>query len=1094
MRSHALTPNALIAEVEPLSHGQRCRRLAAHARDGRPELRVVLDELRARRDPYERLVGVRLAVMARDVAYVTRAMTDPDHDISRYAIGEAVRLGAPGDTIVEIARTAPPAHRAAAYRAVKRHGRGDLAARLIGEVQERWGDREAASLLVACPPEVVAARLPGLAHAVPNWSALARRHPLTVLDHAESALAGLPRHLREEWWLMTGPGVEVAARHAPERVLGLLERYWTDRHWQCAGRLLDADPGRTLALYLAPGRRWLLAAQLRRRSVRERLAALGDDRLGEMGRAVRDDEPSLINLLRSVAPSRRDAVFTAATEGVDLSQTIHSEYLLNVLPLGRRVAEARRMLGLRAVAEAPYRTLEFTAFLPYDEAEPTLRAATRRTDGVDRANGYLQLITCAGRSRDPEVVTRMTDALGRLRNEQDPVRLAAVAGLAEIPDRLFRAAHVPALDRLLSDALAARDQSYSTRLALARLATRVFEQGATRDDVALLECGLRAFERLTGHVGTPSLGGLSRVLRRGQETVLVRRLAPYLEAEARHDRHDLAFLLASALGRRGHDLPELQRALERAITATDDREAIRAIEYWLEPPRTRGERVEALLERDPSTVMLARVFHVLAWRRTDLLEAALGTRDPRGRFAASGVRQVRYAPRAAVLRWTAQQRTAYLRLLDQVAWNTSLPTHERAHAVRQMGAIPGTEAAQLDRYLNPREPLLRRAALTALPWTARPQEVLAGLLAHAGGEDAHVAVYAAARAARFVPPEELAARLEPVLAGGKVTARKEAARLLARNRAPGAMRVLRSLWDAEGQHKDVRAAIVSAAGDLLAEPDAWGLLQEAVALAGDVAAPVLGARPLAVPERRRAAYAELVAAATRADDRQTRLTAVQRLPRWAAYAPGAVERLAEIACDLGETADWGVAARGLVGAACSGFGMDDLRRAVRTLAAAPGEPDAGADRDRPAAQRLAAIVSDLRRWHRTTRDPVVLEVTSDLPADLAAELLAATVDWDDPRDVLARLAGTAGGVLAAVETGEALATSAEHVPVERVLPHARWLAGEGETGALLATALAASCGPRSGWSAPWRELLRKVRASDFREASHQAIRVRTAAE
>ncbi|TDE39323.1 hypothetical protein E1295_32885 [Nonomuraea mesophila] len=103
---------------------------------------------------------------------------------------------------------------------------------------------------------------------------------------------------------------------------------------------------------------------------------------------------------------------------------------------------------------------------------------------------------------------------------------------------------------------------------------------------------------------------------------------------------------------------------------------------------------------------------------------------------------------------------------------------------------------------------------------------------------------------------------------------------------------------------------------------------------------------------------------------------------------------------------------------------------------------------------LPAVVADLRRWHRTTRDPVVLEVSADLPAGPAAELLAATVDWDDPADVLARLAGTpAGGVLAVVETGEALAVSAGDVPAERVLPHARRLAGEGETGALLATAL-----------------------------------------
>ncbi|MFC7104739.1 hypothetical protein ACFQQB_32385 [Nonomuraea rubra] len=75
---------------------------------------------------------------------------------------------------------------------------------------------------------------------------------------------------------------------------------------------------------------------------------------------------------------------------------------------------------------------------------------------------------------------------------------------------------------------------------------------------------------------------------------------------------------------------------------------------------------------------------------------------------------------------------------------------------------------------------------------------------------------------------------------------------------------------------------------------------------------------------------------------------------------------------------------------------------------------------------------------------IVPQVAGELPAALATELLAATVDWDDaPRDVLARLAGTVPGVLAAVQVGELLAGSAEDVPAERLLPHARWLAGEG---------------------------------------------------
>ncbi|GAA3709650.1 hypothetical protein GCM10022224_088970 [Nonomuraea antimicrobica] len=1098
MRPRELSPRELLDEVEPLPYAQRLRRLAEHARalTGRPELRALLDGL-AGLGQYERSLGVRLAVVANEVEHVTRAMADPDPDVSRYAINQAIRLGGPDDAVVEIVRTASADRRMAAYRAIRQAERHDLAGRLLDEVRERWGDREAAGLLTSCPAGMVAARLADLAYAVPNWGALARRHPVVVLDHAESVLAELPRPLRPAWWLAVGPGIEAAAEHVPERVITLLERHWTDRTWRCAGRLLDADLERTLALYLIPGREPQLAGLLRRRAVRRRLAALTDDRLGELGRAVREHDDWLVDLLLAVPPSRREAVFAAATEGVDVSQAVCSEDLLKVLPLGRRVAEARRMLGLRSVAGDPYHVLEVTAFLPYDEAEETLRAVTRRSDGRERANGYLHLIACAGRARDPEIVTRLMDALGRLRNEQDPVRLAAAGALAEIPPRLFLAAHVPALDRLVDDALAARDCSHSTRVVLARLAAGVFGEGARRDDPALLEYGLRVFERVTGHTGTVYLRPLAHVLRRGQEAVLGRRLAPYLAAEADHDRHDLAFMLAAALGRRGHDVPELQDALERALTAASDSDALRAIELWLEPPRTRGRRVEALLASDPSVVVIGRVFDVLAWQRTDLLDAALGRRAPVGRFAKKGVRRVPHARRQAVRRWTAAQREAYLGLMERVAGNRKLPARERAQAVRMMGEVPAAEAGRLRPFLTSDDALLRRAALTALPWTARPGEVLADLLAYAGGDDAHVAVYAAARAARHVRPAELPAALEPVLDGGKVTARKEAVRLLARHRAPGATRLLRDLWAADGQHKDVRVAIGSAVIDLLAEPEAWEVLRGAVTEAGDLAAPVLGTQPLAVPERWRAEFGELVVAATRAPDRRTRASAVMELRHWVVYAPGAMDRLAEIVCELRETANWQDAARGLVVGACSGVRPEALRAAVRTLAAAPAEPDAGADRDLPAAQRLAAVVTYVRLWHRVEREPVppgVLGAADDLPVSLAAGLLAGTADWDAPRDVLARLVETMPGVLAAVETGEALAESTVHVPPERVLPHARWLAAEGETGALLATALAASCGPRSGWAEPWRELLRRVRAGDFPEAAHRARRVRTVEE
>ncbi|WP_386378213.1 hypothetical protein [Streptosporangium lutulentum] len=1092
--------DGLLDDVEPLSHGERCRRLFLRGREwaGRPELRGILDGL-AERGQYERFIGVILAGAAGEIPHVIRAMRDPDPDISSYAIGLAGKLDIPDEAIVQILRDGSMVARAMAYRVIRRDARSALAEQLINEVRQRWGDPEAAALLASCRSEVVASMLDDLAHAVRNWSTLAKRHPLVVLDHAEAVLSHLPRNLRDAWWATRSAGVEAAASPAPERVIALLERYWTVRFsTSCVGWLLEADPRRTLDVFLLPGRQALLGRLLGQRAVRRRLAGLPDEELGAVGRAVREDEGALVNLLRAVAPSRRVAVFDAAMAGVDLGQVELSGRLLEVLPRERRAVEARRMLGLRQVAQNPSSVLEVTGFLPYGEAEPVLRVASRRPDAGERALGYRHLIACAGRGRDPEIITSLLESLGRLRNEQDPVRLSAVEALAAIPPGLFEVVHLPALEQLADDALGARDCSYRSRSELTRLATRIFEQGALRDDADLLEYALRTFERLVGHQGTIYLGQLSRVLRRGQETVLVRRLAPYLRAEADRDRHEFAFLLAALLDHRGHELPELQEALKRALTSVREADVRRAIDHWLAPPRTRGDRVAGLLKADPSTVTLDSVFRVIAWQRTDLLDVALGRKEPRGRFTKRGVRQMRYAGRGAVRRWTARQREAYLRLVRRIADNAELPKHERAEAVRMVGEIPAVPAGELGVYLRSPDDLLRRMALTALPWTARPQEVLADLLTHAGGDDAHVAVHAAARAARFVRPAELAAAVEPILTGGKITVRKEAARLIVRHRVPDTTRLLLSLWDEEGQHPDVRAAIVSAALGLLDDQRIWRLLADAVAGARDLAVSVLGTHLLHVPPRQRQPYAGLIVDAARSADHDTRRTAVDALRMWAPFAPRAVDRLSEIVGDLGETADWTSAARGLVSNACGGVGLAELHATVLRLAAAPDEPDARADRDRPAGQRLSEIVTDLCRWHRLDRDgaaPVIHLVVDVLPTDLQAELIAATTNWEDPREALTRLVDrTAGGVLAAVEAGRVLGESTEDVDCEQILPHAVWLAGHHETGGLLAAALAAECGPRAGWSAPWRELVRHLRGGDSREVTYLALRIHTATE
>ncbi|WP_301178072.1 hypothetical protein [Actinomadura geliboluensis] len=1080
----------LLAEIEPLPYRARVRRLAAlRASRGAPELAALLAELGGR-GHYERSAALSIASAVRDeasLAHLVAATGDPDAVLALRATRLAVRYATAPGPLAERLMDAPQAVRSATYRAVRRHRRADLADALIGPVLERWGADEAAALLPACTPERAAERLGPLAHAVPNPHTLGGAHPGTFLDQAERDLAALTPGARSSWWHWNGPGVAAVVRHDPGRVLGLLED-----HWHAAGlphvlrpqigALLDAEPERTLRLLLADGTRTVLASLIRRRSMRDRLARAGGDGLAAVARAVREDESALRLLLAAVAPARRGALFDAAMDGVDLAARELGDALMNVLPRAVRVREARRMLGLRAVAGHPQRVQAVSAYLPFDEARPVLEEPTRRPDADERAAGYALLVACAGRERDPAVLSALLESLGRLRNEQEPVRVAALRALAAVPGAALGAEHAPAFERLAEDALNARDCSNATRLTLVQLGTAFFRQGAFRDDAELTATGIGLLRRVIGSSSLVPLGRLDRVLRRGQEHRLVERLAPLLDEGARRDDHGLALMLVRALGRRAHGVPALQDALEKALGARDDRVIREAVAGWLEPPATRGERVERVVAGDPSTVGLPPVLAAIAAERTDLLHLVLSESTPEGRFRRGDVTYVPWVEPRWTRGWTARQHGAYLRLLDRVAGDARLPDAGRARAVAAIAQVPGVDAARLRPYLAADDARLRRAALTAAPWTARPQDVLPDLLALASSDDAHVAVYAAGRAARFVRPSALAALLRPVLTGGKITARKEALRILLRTRVPEALDVVAAAWDDPGQHRDVRAAIASAARAHMSDPAARRILAEAAAGPRDLARQVLGAWPYEIEGAFRADYAALVVRVARSPDPEASDAALTALGRWAQWAPEIPARLAAVLTDLGETRRWRTALFTLVGCAVGGTGTDALADAAATLAEAGDAANAEPERDLPAEQRLAALADALRRAAANRRDgagPVLRAVTERLPAQLARELTAATVHWDDPAvDALAdSCAGTP--VLAVQRVAEALADGPRAGlpdPAE-VHPHAERLAGRGDpAGGLFACALAGRHGPRAGWPPEWRDVLRALRA------------------
>ncbi|MER5930975.1 hypothetical protein [Streptomyces sp. NPDC002054] len=956
------TADELLAALEPLPHAARLRYTAvtAHRLAARGGLRPLLTALDAL-GPYERRLAALAALTAGETGHLAARLADPDPVVRRYALRGARRLPVPDAAVEAAYDDAPAVVRADLARLLSDGRRPGLAERLVLRVRTEYSDRDAARLLAGCSREFTVRLLPELAGALAfeDWSRLAVRHPVAVLDHAERELGDLRDGLRDRWWKRHATGIAAALPAAPGRVLDLLERYGPDNlpgpvHDRL-GDLVAVDAERVVR-WLADTRR--AAARWERtpgRAVMRQLVAADPPSLPGLGaRWFRRNAFGI--LLRAMPPARRpgfvDAVVAAGNPGRNVRA---HEGVLALLPAAQRHARARVAVeALRAERSPGWDLWGPLALLPPAEARPELLAALATGDADERGTVWDRLAANAGHTRDPkEVAEVLALAAGRLTNERDPVRGEALAAFADLPAPLLVAAlggrtGGESLERLCLDALRARDCSSGTRDTIRTLAVTVLTaaavapaaaDGAGTADApadadttaeaggaaAALRTAVRIVEALTTHTGTVELGRPGSVLPGNGVRAVLHALGPWLDrASARGDLAPLLALVTSC-GHRAYRIPELQDRLEQALRTCPDGVFGEVAAAWLADPATRGARVAELLEREPSAVFVPPVLAVLAAECTDLLDRALSEIPlPGGRFPVAGTFRplppFRYADR-----WLPRQQRAAVRLAEAVVADPGRGLDERAALLRAVARVPEHGRALLQRYTasvptaagpeatagsaaGHAESALTAAALTAAALDAAahtddPASALGTLLDHAGDDRAAAAWSAAGRAAAHTRPTHVAALLRDVLtreSGVKVTVRKAAARLAARHLPPGAAtELLSTVGRTPGVHPDVYATVVGVATTLLPAEEMWALLESAVADGPDAARSALldlSSEDLAPAHRSR--YGELVARLPFVAGEQAADLALFVLGDWAPYTPAAGTALADVYADL----------------------------------------------------------------------------------------------------------------------------------------------------------------------------------------------------
>lgn len=1091
------TARRLLDSIDGLPYGARQRELANTART-LPALQLnrLLDTLYAE-GGFPRRIGLQLAYVAGDLGYVARCLSAPESAVVRRALGAAVRMGLDPAVLAERVPELPTALRAALYQDVRRRRATALAETLLPVIRARFGDVEAAVVLPACTQATVAALLGDLAYAVTGWRMTGHRHPGVFLDHLAAELDATPRSGWTRVLDTVGSGLAAAALSEPDRVLAVLER--TAAHTQLPislsrtiGLLARHDPARLLRVLLDPRRSGGVPGG---RALWRALLGASDDELVAFGRAV--GTYRFPRFLRVLPPSRRAAVYAGVVGPRDLTLSNLPVTVLDELPARARAAEAERLLGLRRVADDVSVRLAVTARLPWDRAFETLREATRRSTAEERAEGYEHLIRAAAVSRDQDAFAEMLGALGRLRNDQDPVRQVAFRALAGVPPWLFRAAEAPDLLALMTDAVQARDCSWTTQSSVRSLVSRLIRQGALSRQPELVETGLAALARLGDKRPWVDLHGLDRDLPRGGEHQVFEALRPRLEADARLDRFEVTLALAHGLNRRAWAMPGLQALLDRARRAADDNTVRAAILLWLAPPETRDERLGEVFRADRSTITFERVSSGIAFRRTDLLDEVF-TKPLHGRFLKRGIR---FLPHFAGCfgRWLPRQCDAYAELLARTAVpHRKRNTYERVHAIGRLGRVPGT-LARIRSYVDDPELAVSEAALAALAWTDEPAEVIDDLLAHADDDKARVAVYAVTRCARFVPPARLGESLRRALTSQKVTSRKEAVRLLAAHHAPGAAELLASVWHEPDQHRDVRRAVVSAARWCL--PDAWPLLSSAAADEHAVATAVLDLDPYTLAPAHRERYAELVHTVADAADPDTARLGLATLATWTRWDAAGTRMLVERVSDLANTASWREALSALVAGCTATEDPAPLVDAVTRLLAAPDQ-EVTADRDLPARQRIGAVADHVGRL--TLRSSALRPAAAALATALATEptlrgkaigLAVAAVPFEPDGDGASALARVTS--LADDRRWTWVAHHAVRARLDgrvSMLPQAHLY--ELATGAdpLVGLAIASQAGPDAGWPPRWREFVTALRTHADPDVALTALDIYTTEE
>ncbi len=803
----------LQAELETLPYPERIARMIALGRA--PENASLIDEMQAQAFDL-RWLALQSCEGSRDGARVLRLIGDASRLIRKGAAGMIARVGTDAQVLAALEHILPR-QRARLLLALYRGRRYDVIETCLRALAQR-NDRA----LIACLPfgaaQTVRDLLPGLQDrfTTSQWARLARFHPDIALEVLHTQAVGADRADAGLAYRVNSV-LPVTSETRPQASLDLVRTLM--RHLPLSGlpvaELAPRLPAQVVDLILSTDATpHLPLERVLPRLDEARLIALAERYHGS--RAYSSLSYSSRWFAR-ITPALRTRLYYNFGRGWEDKEGCIAASVVALLPREAREQEARRHLNLPALAARPAQRLPYAAYLAWDEARQTLDPFVRNPDPDLRVVAHTTLASAVKYHRDrlPELLAMH---IAR-KNEQDPVRLAMLAGLAVLPPGIWKPEHLDDLAQILRNALDAADLSSITANAMERLIVYLlpFYPHWCAGWLATL-----AQER--GSLTMPSLE--NRISDDDMRT-----LAPFLtpvlhEWEQREGWYN-TLRVALSLGRRLRVFDALNAILERMTTIPSAQHLSEAALGLLakHQPRRFAVLVPALIGLDPSWATRPLVYTHLHRKRQDLLTPFLGFKAYMGRFSTGKTRFV--LPLAdGFVRWTARQQQLFADVLSGVTYDTGRDTPSVLTVIGQLAALPAPPPARLTELagLYSKPPAARDAALRALGKLDSGAGI--GTLLDALGDDrGRVAIYALRRALLEMPASRALDTLRGVPTE-KVTVAKEVIRLLGELKTDAAYTELLAL-DARDLHRDARVALLRAFWDFLDRQTSWDILERA---------------------------------------------------------------------------------------------------------------------------------------------------------------------------------------------------------------------------------------------------------------------------